>query len=281
MKKIAIIGKDGQVGWELCRAMAPLGDVQAFGREEFNLSRPQAMREILRASKPDIILNAAAYTDVEKAEAEPEAAALVNGTGPAILAEEAKRLGAILVHYSTDYIFDGTSRTPYREEDQPHPLNSYGRSKLDGEKAIESFGGRFLILRTSWIYGMRGRNFLLTMLKLAKDKDELKIIADQVGAPTWCRLIAEATALILAQERDKSGTFHLSCSGETSWYHFAKKIFQSSPKPPRLTPISSKEYVSAVQRPPYSVLSNEKIKKEFNITLPDWQTALKLCLETG
>lgn len=280
MKKILITGKEGQIGWELCRTMAPLGYVQAFGKEELDLANPDAIRKLLRSYKPDIILNAAGYTYVEKAENQKDIALLINKIAPAVLAEEAKQLNAILVHYSTDYVFDGASRQPYRETDPPHPLNFYGQSKLEGEKAIESIGGHFLILRTSWVYGMRGKNFLLNMLKLAKEKEELKVVDDQVGSPTWSRWIAEATALILAQRKEKWGTYHLSCSGETSWYNFAKEIFHlTSSGSPQLIPISTQQYLSSIQRPRYSVLSNEKIDKAFGITLPHWQTALTLCLE--
>jgi dTDP-4-dehydrorhamnose reductase len=256
--------------------MAHLGRVRAVDKEEFNLSDPNAMRSFLQDYKPDIIVNAAAYTNVEKGEEERELAFQVNGVAPGILAEEAKKIGAIFVHYSTDYVFDGTSSKPYREDDTPNPLNAYGQSKLAGEKTIEAIGGKYLILRTSWIFGKRGKNFMQTMLN--SQKEELKIVNDQIGAPTWCKFVAHATTAILREEKEVWGLFHLTAAGETSWCGFAREIFKMANKKKKVIPISSQEYPSNVKRPSYSVLSNQKIKNAFGISLLDWKTQLHLCL---
>lgn len=279
MKKIAILGKDGQVGWELERVFSPLGEVYSFGHAELDLATPDKIRKTLRDIRPDIILNAAAYTAVDKAEEDYETALKINGEAPGILAEVASSLNALLVHYSTDYVFDGSTLKPYKELDVPNPLNAYGKSKRRGEEAIFEKGDRYLILRTSWVYSLRGKNFLNTMLNQAKLGKELNVINDQIGAPTWSRLIAEATALILATKQHPSGLYHLSCSGETSWYGFAEAIFNiTNSKPSKLSSISSSQYPSKVSRPPYSVLSNEKIRNDFSIALPHWEKALRLCL---
>lgn len=276
MKKILILGKTGQIGWELCRTLAPLGHIEAFDREALDLADPDKMTALVRSYQPQIIVNAAAYTNVEKAEEDAELPFKINEEGPRTLAEEAKKLDALLIHYSTDYVFDGMLRRPYCEEDKPHPLNRYGTSKLAGEKAIETVGGRYLILRTSWVFGIRGKNFLKTMLSL--QAEELKIVNDQIGAPTWSRLIAEATALILAKGSELQGTFHLTAQGETTWYEFAKEIFKYSGIQKKITPISTQEYGSKVRRPSYSVLSNKKLEQAFGILLPDWKEGLSLCL---
>ena len=197
--KILLTGKNGQVGWELQRTLTTLGDVVAIDRKGMDLANPDSIRNTIRAVRPDLIVNAAAYTAVDKAESEPELAMAINGIAPGIMAEEAGRLGAAMVHYSTDYVFDGTKTTPYTEGDILNPINVYGKTKLAGEQAVQAAGIPHLIFRTSWVYGLRGRNFLLTILRLAKEWDELKIVDDQIGAPTWSRMVAEATATILAQ----------------------------------------------------------------------------------
>ncbi len=282
MKKILLLGKDGQIGWELQRTLAPLGSIYAFGKDIFNLAALDTIRSKVREIRPDIIVNAAAYTAVDRAEEERDRALVINGVAPGVLAEEAKRLNSILIHYSTDYVFDGSKRAPYIEEDKVGPLNRYGETKQEGELAITAVGGQFLIFRTSWVYGLRGSNFLLTMLKLAQEKKELRIVNDQVGAPTWSRLIAEATAQILTQHKNKWGLYHLTSSGETSWFEFAKKIFGTVPlqQMPNLIPISSKEYSSLAKRPLYSILSNNKINRDFDIVLPAWSVGLELCLDS-
>jgi len=279
MIKILLLGKDGQIGWELQRTLAPLGQVVAYSRKEFDLNQIDALRTYIRQLRPTHIVNAAAYTAVERAQTERDSAFQVNGTAPGILAEEARRLDALLVHYSTDYIFDGNKGDSYDEEDHPIPLNDYGRSKLAGEEAVQSAGEKYLILRTSWVYGRRGKNFLNTMLQLLEQNKELKVVDDQFGSPTWSRLIAEATAQILVQNIPYSGVYHLSCSGRTTWYGFAKAIFEKLGKSASIHPIPSSQYPSKVIRPPNSVLSNEKIGNDFGIRLPAWEKALELCLE--
>jgi len=284
--KILLTGKNGQVGWELQRTLAPLGKIIAVDRQTLDLSNPDSIRAVIREVKPSLIVNPAAYTAVDKAESEPELAMAINGTAPGIMAEEAKLLGAAMVHYSTDYVFDGSNATPYTEEDAPNPINVYGKTKLAGEDAIRASGVPHLILRTSWVYGMRGKNFLLTIQRLAKERDELKIVADQIGAPTWSRMVAEASAQILAQRGadlgDISGLYHLTAAGQTSWHGFTQAIIEHSRSGeqalPRLVPISTAEYPLPAPRPLFSLLSNNKLFKTFGIELPSWADSLALCV---
>lgn len=291
MKRILITGKDGQVGWELQRTLAPLGKIWTYGRQELDLQNGDALSKVIREVKPDLIVNAAAYTAVDKAEVEHAAAHAINAIAPGIMAEEAKRCGALFIHYSTDYVFDGTSDKPYMEADVTAPLNIYGRSKREGELAVEAISGRHIILRTSWVYGARGKNFLRTMLRLGKEKPVLKVVGDQIGAPTWSRLIAGATSHIASKalEQEISGIYHLTSAGHTSWHGFAKEIFtmqkhfsvheDESVKFPELQQITTEEYPLPAARPMYSVLSNNKLADVFGLTMPDWKVALKLCLE--
>lgn len=287
MKTVLIFGRTGQIGWELQQVLPTLGKVVALGRSEIDLANPEAIRQVIRDLSPQIIVNAAAYTTVDKAESEQEIALTLNGKAPAVMAEEAKRLGSIFVHYSTDYVYDGESQRPYLESDTTGPLNVYGRSKLAGDHAVEMIGGSYLILRTSWVYGMRGHNFLQTMLKLAKERDYLKIVADQVGAPTWSRLIAQATAdmLTACNQDTRWGTYHLTCGGQTSWHGFAESIFErvkrQGLRAPQLTAIKSSEYASPAQRPKNSVLSNEKVAQAFGVRLPSWDVGLSMCLHSS
>ncbi len=292
--KIMLIGKNGQIGWELQRTLAPLGEVVALGRQELDLTRPGQIRERVREIKPATIVNAAAYTAVDKAEEEPDLAMAVNGTAPGTLAEEAKRINALLIHYSTDYVFDGTKKTPYTEEDEPNPINVYGKTKLAGELAIQEVGVPHLIFRTSWVYGMRGKNFLRTILKLAQEREELRIVDDQFGSPTWCRMVAEATAQILARIyspfsfkktfllSDLSGIYHLSAIGHTSWYGFVKAIIKHVqpliPNNLRVRPIPTSEYLTNACRPRYTVLCNEKLGNTFGTLLPNWELMLQMVL---
>ena len=286
--KILLTGKSGQVGWELQRTLAPLGEVIAVNRQALDLANPDAIRALIRQVKPALIVNPAAHTAVDKAESEPELAMAVNGIAPGIMAEEAKRLGAAMIHYSTDYVFDGGKTTPYTEKDMPNPGNVYGKTKLAGEQAIQAVGIPHLILRTSWVYGTRGRNFLLTILRLAQERDELKIVDDQVGAPTSSRMIAEATAQILAQTRGNlggsSGIYHLTAAGQTSWYGFAAAILESQARATgvagaRLTPIPTSDYPLPAPRPMYSVMANDKLQRAFGVAIPAWQNGLNLCME--
>jgi len=287
MKKILLTGKEGQVGWELQRTLAPLGQVIAFDRHSLDLANGALLVQTIRDIKPALIVNAAAYTAVDKAESEPELAFAINGVAPGILAEEAKRLHVPLIHYSTDYVFNGRSKTPYDENDQTAPLNVYGQSKLAGEQAIQAVSGSHLILRTSWVYGARGKNFLLTMLRLAAEREALKIVGDQQGAPTWSRLIAQATAQIAALgNRDLglyNGIYHLAAAGKTNWCEFAEAIFKHYVKEgvriPQLTRIATEEYPLPAQRPRYSVLAQDKVQNAFGVKMPDWEDALKLCLQ--
>ena len=280
---ILVLGKNGQVGWELQRTLAPLGNIVALGREELDLCKYAEIRRTIRQNQPDIIVNAAAYTAVDKAEEQPELAMTVNGIAPGIMAEEAARLNACLVHYSTDYIFCGTKNSPYNEEDKANPVNAYGKTKLMGEEAIRKTDADHLILRTGWIYGARGINFFLTMLKLIRERDQLTIVNDQYGAPTWCRMIAEATAQLLAQDmgkKDVRKTYHLSAAGQTSWYGFAvaikEKIQLKEAVSCDIKPIPTELYKTQAQRPLYSVLSSGKIKNESGLSLPDWKESLTM-----
>jgi dTDP-4-dehydrorhamnose reductase len=279
--KILLTGKDGQVGWELQRTLAPLGEVIATGRAELDLADADPIRRCIRAAAPDVIVNAAAYTAVDKAESERELANAVNGVAPGIIGEEAKRLGALLVHYSTDYVFDGRKYDPYTEDDAAAPLNAYGATKLAGERAIIASGAPHLILRTSWVYAARGRNFLLTMLKLAAEREELKIVDDQTGAPTSARAIADATAriLTLGREGKGEGVFHLTAGGSTTWFGFARAILTATHaergRSPKLIPITTEAYNAPAKRPKNSVLSNDKLERVFGFRLLPWEEGLR------
>lgn len=296
MTRILLTGKNGQVGWELQRTLATLGEVIALDRHGMDLTNPDSIRRAVRDHKPNLIVNAAAYTAVDKAEEEPDPAMAINGIAPGILAEEAKRFGAALVHYSTDYVFDGNEDSPYTEEDVPNPLSVYGKTKLAGEQAIQAVGASHLIFRTSWVYGPRGKNFLLTILRLARERDDLRIVDDQVGAPTWSRMIAEATALILVQFygrltphpallTDISGIYHMTAGGQTSWFGFAEAILNYVPGSvapvPHLTPIITEEYPTPAKRPRNSVMSNVKLNHQFGVKMPRWEIGLRLCTEEG
>lgn len=287
--KILLFGKNGQVGWELNQMLPELGQVVAPSRDKADYAEPAAIRNVIRESKPDIIINAAAYTAVDKAEEEEDLAMMINGIAPGVLAEEARRQGALLVHYSTDYVFDGQSEKSYVETDRPNPVNVYGRSKLAGEKAIQQSGCNYLILRTSWVYSSRGSNFFLTMIRLARERDELNIVADQTGAPTWARLIAESTMTILRQvekemasEEFTSDIYHLTSRGRTSWFGFARQIFfevgsQSMPgskTAPVLNPVATDQYPTAAERPKNSSLDVGKLEKKYGLQLPEWDQSL-------
>ncbi|MEN8257639.1 MAG: dTDP-4-dehydrorhamnose reductase [Thermodesulfobacteriota bacterium] len=291
---ILITGKNGQVGWELQRTLLPLGHIVALDRHALDLADNESIRKAIQHIKPDVIVNAAAYTAVDKAEEEQELAMQVNGSAPGVLAEEAKQQKALLIHYSTDYVFDGNKQTPYTETDGPKPINIYGASKLAGEQAIQTIDADHVILRTSWVYGSRGNNFLLTMLKLMKERENLRIIADQTGTPTWARLIAETTAQIVKQslvERQQktfqSELYHLTSSGQTTWHSFAKNIREIAHKQSKsdvmkiqnIHPISTAEYPTLAKRPKNSCMAIAKLQQKYNVIMPSWDEALELCMD--
>lgn len=283
--KILIFGKNGQIGFELCRSLSYLGDLTALGSVECDIADPHRIIDTLDHIKPDIIVNAAAYTAVDKAESECELAFKINADAPWIMAEWASKYKALMVHYSTDYVFDGTKETPYTEEDKPAPLNVYGESKLAGDINIQNSGCDHFIFRTSWVYGTRGKNFYLTMKRLLLEKEEIRVVNDQYGAPTRCRTIADVTSLVLMQyisnreleNKDVLGVYNLTNSEKTTWYGFAKAIREKkrlenkSLKLADIIPISSKEYPAPARRPENSLLSCEKLQKVFGIKTPGWK----------
>lgn len=293
--KILLTGKTGQVGFQLERTLQGLGQVVALNSTQMNLSDLDQVRAVVREHKPDLIVNPAAYTAVDLAEREPELAMKINGEAPGVLAEEAKKLGAALIHYSTDYVFDGSKQGSYVEDDATNPLNVYGKSKLAGEQAIAAVGVPHLIFRTSWVYGMYGKNFLRTVMRLAQERDELRIVADQFGAPTWARTLADSTAHVIARLQasasskdglmkaaweQHAGVYHLTAQGHTTWYGFTKAILNhaSIAKKPTVTPIRSEEYPVPAKRPANSVLSCDRFINTF-CGLPQWDEALRLCQE--
>jgi dTDP-4-dehydrorhamnose reductase len=277
--KVLLTGRGGQVGWELERTLA--GDIVALDRERLDLASPSAIAEAIRTAKPDVIVNAAAYTAVDLAESEPHKARAINAEAPGVMAEAARRLGALLVHYSTDYVFDGSKAGPYAEDDSPNPLGVYGRTKLEGERAIQESGCRHLILRTCWVYGARGRNFLLTMLRLAAERPELRVVDDQVGSPTWSRAISRATVELLARGVENE-LVHVACEGYASWFRFADEIVRRTPErrpaQPAVVPIASSDYPTPARRPLNSRLSTAKLAGLLGHGQPPWQDSLAECL---
>ncbi|HEY1599119.1 MAG TPA: dTDP-4-dehydrorhamnose reductase [Pirellulales bacterium] len=303
-QRILIIGSTGQVGRELLAALAPLGSVIATARapeltrgvtpcRALDVTDLEAVRATVREVSPTVIVNAAAYTAVDRAETETELATIINAIVPGILADEARQLGCALVHYSTDYVFDGSGTRPWRENDTPHPLGAYGRTKLAGEAAVRAAGAAHVILRVSWIYAAHGQNFVKTMLKLAADRTELRVVADQCGAPTPASLVASATAHILKQSalqhgagspadafRERGGTYHVPCAGETNWHEFAEEIFRQARihnvplKIERVLPIATADYPTPAQRPHNSRLDGTRAFEQFGLRLPDWRAAL-------
>ena len=284
-RRVLILGAHGQLGRELAESFTARGEVLALDRARADFTQPELLRTAIRAARPDIILNAAAYTAVDRAQSQPEIARAVNAAAPRVLAEEAARCGALLVHYSTDYVFDGAKAGPWVETDPPRPLNVYGATKLEGEQAIRETGGRFLIFRTSWVYGPRGSNFLLTMLRLGKERELLKVVDDQTGAPTAAYALARATRTVVDQllapgaAEGASGIYHMSCGGSVSWCGFARAIFarageRAGLRVKKVEPIPSREYPTPAERPRNSVLSNAKLESRFGVRLPAWETAL-------
>jgi dTDP-4-dehydrorhamnose reductase len=300
---ILLTGANGQLGYELSRMLPQLGEVTSLDRQELDLSKPEDIRKVIQSVRPNLIVNAAAFTAVDQAELDEAAAQAINAEAPGVMAEEAKKIGAAVVHYSTDFVFDGAKSTPYVEEDPPNPLNIYGKTKLEGELAIQHVGVPHLILRTAWVYATRGQNFLLTVLRLATQREELRIVRDQVGAPTWSREIARGTTEILAQLLSRQGSaggfegatgvYHMTADGETSRYDFAKAILEAASKyeqaapwfqaatnnlpllTRRVIPIATKEYLAPAPRPAYSVLSNARLARTFHFRLPDWRSQLR------
>jgi dTDP-4-dehydrorhamnose reductase len=294
--KILLTGRNGQLGWELERALPAVGRVFAFDRQSLDLADVASIRRAILEVRPEIIVNAAAYTGVDAAENERELAWTINAKAPGFLAEEARKTGALLVHYSTDYVFDGTKGSPYTESDPTAPLNVYGESKLAGEGAIRDSGATHLIFRTSWVYATRGRNFFLTILRLAAEREELRIVDDQIGVPNWAGAIADATCRVLAQiagagskfaVKDVSGLYHMSGLGQISWFEFANAILKETSNASlgprrlqRVIPIKTAEYPTTAQRPAYSVLNSEKVDATFGARLPDWKIQLKQALKS-
>lgn len=292
--KLLVTGATGQVGWELARSLMPLGEVIALDRARCDLSRPETLPPVIREIRPSVIVNAAAYTAVDKAEQEESLATVINGTSVGVVAEEAKKLGALLVHYSTDYVFDGAKAEPYGEADVPNPINAYGRSKLAGEMAIRAVGCDHLILRTTWVYAARGQNFVRTILRLARERDELNIVADQFGAPTAARNVADATAHIArhaqqtrAAGKFRSGTYHFTAAGTTSWHGFAETIVQNATRNgllppnrlPKINPIPTSAYPLPAARPANSQLDCQRLQDRFGIALPEWRQAVACVLQ--
>lgn len=291
MKTILQIGTKGQVGWELLRTCAPLGNVVALDYPDVDLSDSDGLRKLVNEVKPQIIINAAAYTNVDKAESEVELSRAINATGPAVLAEEAKKLNAVLVHYSTDYVFDGSKTSPYFESDPTNPLNAYGQTKLEGEQAIEASGCVNLVLRTSWVYSMRQGGFVTKVLQWARQQEEMRVVDDQISSPTSARMLAEITALILAQGREdvygylqeKGGLFHCAGGGSCSRYEWAKAILELDPKKEeqivqRLVPAKSSDFPVPASRPMVSVLNCEKLMEIFGTNQSDWKKGLRLVM---
>lgn len=283
--KILICGQHGQVSLTLQQRLQGLGQLLVLGRDQLDLAHPEHIRRQLRAHRPALIINAAAHTAVDQAESEPDLAFAINATAPGILAEEAKALGSALIHYSTDYVFDGSKATAYTEDDSPNPLSVYGKSKLAGERAIAAVGGQYLILRTSWVYSNHGKNFLLTMQRLLQEKPQMRIVADQIGAPTWAGTIAASTAAIIerwqAGRAGDWGTYHLSALGETSWFGFAQAIgqyLQDQGQPcAELQAIASSAYPTPARRPLNSRLDCTRLQQQWQVQLPQWRDALHEC----
>ncbi len=302
--KLLVTGANGQVGWHLQRTLVPMGEVLAIDIEQVDLTDLEAVSRTVRDFAPDVVVNAAAYTAVDKAESEPELARAINVAAPGQIAMECARSGALMVHYSTDYVYDGSKAGPYEERDPTGPLSVYGETKLAGDHAIMASGCAHVILRTTWVYDIRGKNFLRSVLRLAREKEELRIVGDQYGAPTWARMLAESTAIVLARSLEHhsatarwptSGLFHLTAAGRTSWAGFAQAIledyeslidwpadtgeFGGPLKAKRVVEITTDQYKTAARRPHNSVLSNAQIQAAFGIFMPDWRAQLRLALQ--
>ncbi len=290
--KIVILGANGQVGYELQRSLLPLGEVIALDRTQADLTQLDNLKQTLIDLKPNVIVNAAAYTAVDKAEEEQDLAMLINGEALKVIAEATKQLNALLIHYSTDYVFDGTKTEPYTEDDTPNPINVYGKTKLAGENAVIGSGCDYLLFRTSWVYSLHGHNFLKTILRFAQEREELSIVDDQIGRPTWARSIADVTVKCISQALDRikenhftSDLYHLSSQGDTSWYGFALEIIEQTRQKmlynlrlKKLAPISTDQYPTLAKRPANSRLCADKLENDYNVLLPNWQHALTACI---
>jgi dTDP-4-dehydrorhamnose reductase len=287
-RRILVSGARGQIGHELLRCLAPLGHVVGLDREALDLASADSIRRVMREIAPDVVVNAAAYTAVDKAEEEPAIARRVNGEAPGVLAEEAARNGTILVHYSTDYVFDGQATRPYRETDATAPVSVYGRTKLAGEDAALAAGGAAIVLRTGWVYGLGGRSFLLKMQHLAREHGRLRVVEDQLGTPTWSRFVAQATATVLARLelsagrlREQRGIYHLACDGIASWCEFARAIVVRTPgvEGVPVEGIATADYPMAATRPAYSVLDSSRATTAFGLYFPPWREVLAQALD--
>jgi len=282
--RILLIGATGQLGWELVGALAPLGEVFAPGRARIDLEHADSVRDVMRSVRPDLVVNAAAYTAVDLAESDASRAQAINGVAPGVLAEEARRAGSLLVHFSTDYVFDGEASAPYGELDRTNPLCVYGRTKLAGEEAIRAVGCRHLILRTSWLYAARGHNFLRTMLRAGATRDEIRVVDDQRGAPTWTRHVAAVTGMLLQRactgSLSDAALYHVTAGGHGSWRDFAEAVLHGwyGANAPRVVPVRTDEYPTAARRPAWSVLSNRSLAADTGISLPDWRSPLEFVL---
>ncbi len=281
MATILVTGANGQVGFELAHWLRPHGRVVAIDSDTLDLADPDAIARAMREVQPALVVNAAAYTAVDQAEQERDLAFAINAAAPGVLADEAQRAGAVLVHYSTDYVFDGAACAPYGEDAPTGPLSVYGATKLEGERRVLASGAAALVFRTSWVYGLRGRNFLLTIRRLAAEREELRIVADQTGVPNWCRTLAQATARVVANGlpylRERAGLYHLSSGGSTTWFEFARAIVGDVPRP-RVVPIATGDYPLPARRPAYGVLATAKFERTFGFALPGWRDALAECV---
>jgi len=293
MPHILLLGRFGQLGWELERTLAPIGEVTALDFPEIDLKHLKNLDEVVHLTRPDVIINATAYTAVDQAEKDPETAMAINADAPRRLAELAQEYKSALIHYSTDYVFDGDKGSPYIETDIPNPLSMYGKSKLAGEQAIEEIGGAYIIFRTSWVYSLRRDSFVTKVLGWARKQTALQVVSDQVSNPTWCRMLAEATAQVLAKAgelrtgwmKERHGLYHLAGSGFTSRFDWAKKILEFDPYPDEqvvqdLQPALTSDFPAPAQRPLYSALNCDRFTDTFSLRLPDWEEALRLAMDT-
>ncbi|MGB9067323.1 MAG: dTDP-4-dehydrorhamnose reductase [Candidatus Acidiferrales bacterium] len=306
--KILLTGRNGQIGAELKRLLADSSDLLALARQDLDLCDSENIRRTIRDFRPHLIINAAAYTGVDQAESDESAARAINAEAPVVIAEEAKQIGAGLIHYSTDYVFDGSKASPYSEDDPANPINVYGKTKLAGERGIQNVDGSYLIFRTAWVYGTRGKNFMLTILRLATTREELRVVADQIGAPTWSREIARATTTIITQEWQSCGgafpfskcrgIYHMTAGGQSNWWEFASNIVEQAQHAAhdnawltaatggrplvvkRISPVATTEYPTPARRPAYSILSNSRLTNVFGVQLSDWRPALRTALQS-